>query len=77
MNRNPYENPSLHICSKEFCFFWRKVGNSFSSELCENIIEVMEHAQPILQYGCGCNFGTCVRNEREKDEKDWYEPVEP
>lgn len=37
----------------------------------------MEHAQPILQSGCGCNFGTCVRNEREKGEKDWYEPVEP
>ncbi len=77
MKWNPNEKPPIHICPKEFCFFWREEGNSFAPGLYTNIDEALQHAKPVLVSDCGCTFGVCIRKDMEKGEKDWYEPCEP
>lgn len=77
MNWNPYEKPLLHVCPKEFCFFWSEAGNSQAPGLFESINNALQHAKPISETGCGCTFGVCIRYEAEKGSKDWYEPCEP
>jgi hypothetical protein len=67
------KRPPIHICPKEFCFLWREEGNSFAPGLYNNLDEALKHAKPVTESGCGCTFGVCIRNEKEKGEKDWYE----
>lgn len=77
INCKPNERPLQLICPQKFCFFWREAGDIFAVGLYESIDDALQKAKPTLETGCGCSFGVCVRSEKEKGERDWYEPCEP
>jgi hypothetical protein len=78
--------PDLTICPKHYCFHWLEKGDFIARGFHANLEEASQHMEEVLEDGCGCSLGICLRDERlqsikgAKDNlsiRDWYEPCEP
>jgi hypothetical protein len=83
MTKDPHlPAPNPILCPKHYCFHWLEKGDFIARGFHANLEEASQHMEEVMEDGCGCSFGICLRDERFRsmegiNRRDWYEPCEP
>jgi hypothetical protein len=76
---NIWTKPPARICPQGFCFHWADLGDKIAKQgrLYSSVDDALAEAVPVMDAGCTCSFGLCIRADAIKGDSDWYEPNEP